>query len=472
MKYAKMIGRALYFIPISLMAQPGSSCTSPYFLSLDGISRNYATSSILDVAKICTSYTGTSPVTWFAFTTNAQAETPLLDLSTADGGRCEIAMYTSCTGNESNILQTSSSMCFDDGTGLWAPSETFTVGAAKTYLLRVKTSGPTTLAIAAKSYTPPNNSCNGAFSIGASALKDNNACHKPGQGITPGQICAYTIENTAFYQYYVASTGNSIINISNIACDNGNGNNSSGFQIGFFTGSCGSLTPLNCTSGEGGFVQATTPVLEAGTKVYVAIDGNAGSNCQYSITALNAYGVLAENFKNFSAWEKPGFNLIKWAIVNENAAYYLVERSFNGRNFSTIGTLTAKNQVGEKTDYSFEDHTPEALSFYRIRQVDPTGKISLSNILKLSRDQRGSLEIKMVNPTGNELTAQITTGTNGPMDYAITNMTGQLVDRGRISTSKGVVLFHRSLSLLPDGKYLFTITNHENKLSQSFIKFH
>ena len=133
-----------------------------------------------------------------------------------------------------NNLETNSSMCFYDGFGLWAPAETFVTDGGKTYYLRIKTSTACTISIAGQHHAPENDDCSGALSLGTVAIQDNNACHQPGPGVSPDQLCAYTLENTAFYQFYVATDGASIINITKISCDNGGINNSSGFQIGFF----------------------------------------------------------------------------------------------------------------------------------------------------------------------------------------------------------------------------------------------
>src|SRR4030095_6280376 len=96
-------------------------------------------------------------------------------------------------------LNTASSMCFDDGAGLWSVSETFTLLPNTTYKLRIKTAISGTITIKGYSYTPPNDDCGGAFAISPVLITDNNADHLPGPGVVPGQLCASTLENTAFY---------------------------------------------------------------------------------------------------------------------------------------------------------------------------------------------------------------------------------------------------------------------------------
>lgn len=177
-------------------------------------------------------------------------------------------------------------------------------------------------------------------------MLDNNSCHLPGPGVTAAQLCAFSLENTAFYQFYVNTTGTCVINISNITCDNGPTTNNNGFQIGFFSGTCASLNWLSCTSGSGTFVQATTPSLNAGSKVYVAIDGNGGSNCAYTIGGINILGVLSKSLKNFSGWKMGNSNVLKWTALNETDGYYDLERSDNSVDFYSIEKNKKQGCIG------------------------------------------------------------------------------------------------------------------------------
>src|SRR4029078_7000219 len=105
-------------------------------------------------------YASSSPITWFSVTTNASAEMPLLDITTADSASCEVAMYTACNGG--GILQGASSFCFDDGWGLWAPAHNYNLLPNTTYYLRIKTTAATQITITAQNHTPTNNLCSGA----------------------------------------------------------------------------------------------------------------------------------------------------------------------------------------------------------------------------------------------------------------------------------------------------------------------
>jgi len=339
------------------------------------------------------------------------------------------------------------------------------------YFLRIKTATACTVSIGGQYYTPPNDNCAGAFSISTVGMSDNNSCHTAGPGVTTAQLCALSLENTAFYQFYVNATAECVINISNIACDNGANNNNNGFQIGFFSGTCGALSWISCTSGSGSFVQATTPILTAGTKVYVAIDGNAGSNCSYMIGGINILGVLAKTLKNFSGWKMGNSNVLKWTALNEADGYYDLERSDNGVDFYSIEKIKSKSTSNTETNYSFEDRNPFSKSYYRLKQTDLEGKVSVSQIVRIDRDNVQNLQVTILNPAYSFIDANITSAKNATYRYKIVNSQGQILMKGMLPCNKGANRFQTEISRISNGQYYFVIQDDgEMPITKSFIK--
>jgi hypothetical protein len=163
----------------------------------------------------------------------------------------------------------------------------------------------------------------------------------------------------------------SIVNINNINCDNGASNNNNGFQIGFFTGICSSLTPISCYSGSGGFVTASTIALSAGTEVFVAIDGVSGANCKYEINVING-NILAVSIADFIGLKTGPSNLLKWTGLEEKPGnFYEIQRSDNNREYKTIGIISSVKTNSENTEYEFEDKYPSLVSYYRNKTYRP-----------------------------------------------------------------------------------------------------
>jgi Secretion system C-terminal sorting domain len=451
-------------IPFVAFSQ-GTSCANSISLSLDGVLRSYPTSSATGNNVLCTN-NGTTPVTWFKFTSNARGECPLLNITVSDSSACEVAFYSSCSS-----MLASSSMCFYSGYGLWAPNENLVIAANTTYYLRVKTASACSIKIAGQYFSPPNDDCFGALSLSNINIADNNACDHAGPGVTPSQLCALTLENTAWYQFYILTTGYGVINITNIHCNNGASNNNSGFQIGFFKGNCNALEWLNCTNGSGTTIQATTTQLPEGTKVYVAIDGISGSNCSYRINGLNIIGVLAGNIKHFSGWKTDQSNILKWTTLHESGGYYQVERASNGIDFSPIGRINSRSSGNENVQYDFEDTNPSVESYYRLKQFDAEGKQAISNIIYIERKGSSAIQINMNNPAAAILNLRTGIEFSGKYSCSIFNIQGQKVASFYKIFAKGNNQFPVDISVLPAGQYSVVIENEISRANKMFVKF-
>jgi len=446
----------------------GTSCSTAIPLNLNGVVNTYPTSSAMALSLVCTNFTLLTPVTWFSFTTNASAECPLLNISVADNSSCEIAFFSFCAATITTYIVNNSSMCFEDGNGLWAPNENYVLQPNRTYYLRVKTASATSISIGGQFYAPANNLCSGALPVTTSMISDNNSCNKPSGEVAPAQLCAFSIENTAFYKFQVASAGQAIINISNISCDNGNGNNSNGLQIGFFTGNCSGLTPINCSNGSGSFVQATTDPLPAGAMVYVAIDGVSGSNCRYSITGINVTGVLSGLFKYFSGWKAGSGNELKWTSLHDSSGIYAIERAADGVHFSVIGQVVNPSQQTGETEYRFQDRHPFANSYYRIRKQG-SGAPQFSRIIRITRDPAALFDARVLGTAGMQLHLQVQSAKEGPGSYFIYNLQGQLTAQGKFPILAGTTDLRRQLSL-PRGKYVVLLTNGSEQVALPYMQ--
>jgi len=456
----------LFNLFLSLNAQTGTDCGNAISLIMDGVSRNYATSSASGTSVICTGYTGSTPVTYFSFTTNSTPDKVLIDITAPTAQPCEVLLYT----NSCATVYSSGSMCFDDGKGLWSFGHAFAIQPNTTYKLRIKTTTAGNIAISAKYYNPPNNVCGGATDIGPTPITDNNACNSPGSGLNPTDLCASTLENTAFYKYAVQTDGISIVNINNINCDNGSGNNSNGFQIGFFTGICSSLTPVSCYSGSGGFVTASTVPLSAGTEVFVAIDGVSGANCQYEISVING-NILAISIADFIGLKKGSSNLLKWTGLKETLGnYYEIQQSDNNREYKTIGRISSIKTSSENTDYEYEDEYPSLVSYYRIKHIDQGGKSYYSKIVQLRRGNNNGVLVELSNPVRNSINMRLTTTSADYVGITIMNLMGQAVLNDHIKCAKGTNLYTKSLSNLPSGNYYLLLRSDEIQSVTPFIK--
>ena len=103
----------------------GTTCANAITIPMDGVLRNYTISSSTGSNLVCTS-SGTTSITYFIITSNSSAQSMLLDITGPGGQPVEVGFYNGVTCNN-GAFEPASSICLYDGTGLWAPAETFSI---------------------------------------------------------------------------------------------------------------------------------------------------------------------------------------------------------------------------------------------------------------------------------------------------------------------------------------------------------
>jgi hypothetical protein len=109
----------------------------------------------------------------------------------------------------------------------------------------------------------------------------------------------------------------------------------------------------------------------------------------YVFTNKNVRGeILPVNWLSFTATNQTQSVLLNWSVSNEvNNEYYAVERSTDAIHYTMLAQIPAAKNAASQT-YSYNDRHPlNALSYYRIKQVDIDGKFSYSKELPVYRNE-------------------------------------------------------------------------------------
>lgn len=289
------------------------------------------------------------------------------------------------------------------------------------------------------------NECSGALGLGLvpSQFYNGNDCAFNGSSTdatttdpVASGLCAGSLENTQWIRF-MPQPGVTSFQIvgSNISCTGGG----CGFQFGIFSGTCGALTaegcygnkvcsggqsvagPTNVNSTDGfsiswsgtstsGFTATITKTgggAFSGTETfYLVMDGNADSDCTYTLQGNNIISLPVE-LLNFEVTEESNFNLLKWSTATENNnSHFSIERSNNAIDWRNIGIVTSIGQSYYKTNYQYDDwnFTKDSWNYYRLSQTDFDGKVEYFNIIGiynsiLEKDK----VVKVVNLYGQEV---------------------------------------------------------------------
>ncbi|HEX6846948.1 MAG TPA: hypothetical protein VF144_08215 [Chitinophagaceae bacterium] len=470
MKRSDVLVCVMLLAPIFLFSQPGSSCASPLSITMDSVSRSYTISASTGSNMVCTSL-GTSPVTYFSLVANSSAQNMILRITGPNTSWVEVAFYsgTSCTNGN---LETASSICFYDGTGLWSPSPDFVITPNQTYILRIKTTTTGTLTIQGYYYTPPNNSCATARPIGTILSFDNNAAHKPATGISPAGACVVNFTNTALYSYTVEYTGATSISLENLVCDNNyesDGNNL-GFQVGIFKGSCAGLTNVACYIGVPGTFQFSAGTQTAGTQMYVTVNGILSSNCEYGIRAVNAV-VLGAELKYFTAFKSANGNILKWVSLKEyDNAFFEIERSLDGITYKALDRIPGQGNSKAEKDYQYVDPSPLSKSFYRLKMITTAGKISYSNVIRVDRQQQVNSKITFSNVVTSQLMLKVTGMKRENLDIKIVDNSGREMYHQAAKLMSDFNIINVNTLNFARGSYYLVVSNDNYKEGFTFFK--
>jgi Secretion system C-terminal sorting domain len=180
----------------------------------------------------------------------------------------------------------------------------------------------------------------------------------------------------------------------------------------------GSLTDHSGIDTSATNLMVTTKYNNVSTITYRAGGSTTGSSSSadrnYSLYFKNfAYSApiitLPIKLESFTANLNGSKADLKWTTSQEiNVSHFVIEKSFDGRNFNDAGLVFAYDNTSEKANYIFSDNisnVQQGVIYYRLRSVDNDGKSQLSEI-RIIRISKQSEMLKMVtypNPVRSEL---------------------------------------------------------------------
>lgn len=181
-----------------------------------------------------------------------------------------------------------------------------------------------------------------------------------------------------------------------------------------------------------------------------------------TVSALNH--ILPVMGLNLKAYLTGSMVSLKWTTLTEvNTAYFIVERSSNGINYSAIGRVAAFGNSSIIRHYSFIDSTPNpSLNYYRIRAIDKDGKSMLSNTAAVKLNQQAKAIILLSNPAVNSINILFK---NQPGDYTIDlyDNIGEKVKTETTNILAGEEIYSTHVKGWARGVYYIKLMNRQTK---------
>lgn len=225
-------------------------------------------------------------------------------------------------------------------------------------------------------------------------------------------------------------------------------------------GAAGNFEPtMNVLTGDQ-FLICFSNYSSAATNVPLDFGGTSDISCT----------PLYVEISDFYGVEREGYNELNWKTSAEyNNSHFEVERSIDGENFTSIGTVTGNGNSLEESTYRFNDYSPgNSATYYRLKQFDYNGEMDLSDIIVMA--QTGNREFKVVNafpnPTSDFFTIQLISPEEDIVSVQVRSANGRTMSTLNRQLQTGINELELDVSDLSKGLYMINIINGKSQKTE------
>ncbi len=138
---------------------------------------------------------------------------------------------------------------------------------------------------------------------------------------------------------------------------------------------------------------------------------------------------------------------LTWStFAEENVSHFDIQKSDDGQDFITIGSVSAIGFSNQISDYHFLDMSPSIINYYRLNQVDFNGKTNTSPIRMVVIKDNNKSNVTRIFPNPSQGTFHVKTPYMYNSQFKLYDMKGSLVREGSLD-------HHITISNIPNGVY-------------------
>ena len=176
----------------------------------------------------------------------------------------------------------------------------------------------------------------------------------------------------------------------------------------------------------------------------------------------------------FTGWYNGEANELHWKTATEiNSDVFEIEKSVDGINFFTIGTVDAAGYSLTELDYAFIDDNPvTGMNYYRLRMVDNDGAYDYSNTIAIRVDADGIPSfVVFPNPANAVLHFAVVSTHESNGSVSVVDMLGRVLIQQPVVLHDGQNTFGLDISHLARASYIvYLIDENGVQHSMQFIK--
>ena len=202
----------------------------------------------------------------------------------------------------------------------------------------------------------------------------------------------------------------------------------------------------------------------------------------------NSFGVAIDNFSyttpavcgqalpvsllNFAGTAKGNTNILNWVTASEtNNKEFEVLKSIDGINFSMVGTITAKGNTTNPSNYEWIDTKPFAKGFYKLKQIDNDGKFQYSNVVSIKQNGKQEMGIALKqNPVKASLSFIYNLPSDGNVQISIIDVFGRIMYSGlQKNSTQGLHNVELPTNNLSNGNYFIKLSSNGTTIIKQFV---
>lgn len=164
--------------------------------------------------------------------------------------------------------------------------------------------------------------------------------------------------------------------------------------------------------------------------------------------------------------------VLNWSTASEvNNAYFILERSQDGINFTKLGQVAGAGNSNKLQNYTFLDQQPlPGTSYYRLKQVDTNATFKYSKLVSVTRNNEVQLVQFYPNPAVANVAASFTAHEDEKAMVLVQDMKGRTVKSVHVNILKGVNKIDINLTDLASGVYIISIKSAKMEITHKIVK--
>ena len=236
-----------------------------------------------------------------------------------------------------------------------------------------------------------------------------------------------------------------------------------------------SSTGMLVLNANGTFTYTPAMGFTGGTVIFsyaVADDGYAPDTSNIATVSLNyaAPAVLPVKLMQFSANKENGSVNVYWKVSeNETGDYFVVEKSTDGKNFTTVKTVETNGMKG-RSEYVVTDNAAVGTTYYRLQIVNRDGSVRYSKVA-IVKGEDEAVEIKLVNnPATASLNITYKTDKQASTTLKVYSISGAQVYQAKVNTVAGTNNISVPVQQLQSGSYVVVVDSTKGRNAIQFVK--